>query len=108
MTFIHLKPKPPQDSTGSVYLVPVAVGHPLLDVHGQHLAAERQALGLLDHLLVRRHCVVSHDDVTLANKHPAHHFTARQQLNLLFTLDQMTGSGTRKPHQFGVDLGVRM
>lgn len=33
-------------------LIPVAVVHLFLDVHGQHLATERQALGLLDHLLV--------------------------------------------------------
>lgn len=37
----------------------------LLDVHDQHLAAEREALGLLDHLLVRRDGVVSHDHVAL-------------------------------------------
>lgn len=34
-------------------LIPVAVAQLFLDVHGQHLATERQALGLLDHLLVR-------------------------------------------------------
>lgn len=47
------------------HLVPAAVGHLLLDVHGQHLAAEGQALGLLNHLLVRRHGVVAHHHVTL-------------------------------------------
>ncbi len=35
------------------YLIPVTVGHFLLNVHCQHLATEGQALGLLDHLLVR-------------------------------------------------------
>lgn len=52
----------------SVYLIPVAVGHFLLNVHCQHLATEGEALGLLDHLLVRRHRVVAHHHVTLTNK----------------------------------------
>lgn len=39
--------------------------HLLLHVHGQHLAAEGQALGLLNHLLVGRHGVVAHHHVTL-------------------------------------------
>lgn len=51
----------------SDYLVPAAVCQLFLNVHRQHLTAEGQALGLLDHLLVRRHCVVAHHDVTLRN-----------------------------------------
>ncbi|KAF3834272.1 hypothetical protein F7725_025476, partial [Dissostichus mawsoni] len=51
-----------------MYLIPVAMGDLLLYVHGQHLAAEGQALGLLDHLLVRRHRVVAHHHMTLGNK----------------------------------------
>lgn len=43
------------------------MSHFLLDVHCQHLATEGQALGLLDHLLVRRHCVVAHHHMTLTN-----------------------------------------
>ena len=35
------------------HLVPVAVGLLLLNVHSQHLASKREALGLLNHLLVR-------------------------------------------------------
>lgn len=42
-----------------------ALGLLLLDVHDQHLAAEGEALGLLDHLLVRRDGVVSHHHVAL-------------------------------------------
>ena len=37
----------------------------LLDVHGQHLAAEGKAFRFLNHLLVWRYGIVSHDDVTL-------------------------------------------
>lgn len=37
----------------------------LLDVHGEHLAAEREALSLLDDLLVRRHSIVAHHHMTL-------------------------------------------
>lgn len=53
----------------SVYLIPVTVGHLLLNVHRQHLAPEGEALRLLNHLLVRRHCIVPHHHVTLKNKH---------------------------------------
>lgn len=42
-----------------------ALGLLFLNVHGQHLAAEREALGLLNHLLVRRYGVVPHDHMTL-------------------------------------------
>lgn len=47
------------------HLISAALGLLFLDVHGQHLAAEREALGLLNHLLVRRYGVVSHDNMTL-------------------------------------------
>lgn len=39
---------PESSSTVVAHPVPGAVGHPLLQVHGQHLAAERQVLGLLN------------------------------------------------------------
>lgn len=46
-------------------LIPVCVGLLLLDVHGQHLAAERKALGFLDHLLIWRYSIVAHHHVSL-------------------------------------------
>lgn len=42
-----------------------ALGLLFLNVHGQHLAAEREALGLLNHLLVRRYSIVPHDHMAL-------------------------------------------
>lgn len=58
---------PAVNTTKGVYLIPIAVRHFLLNVHCQHLATEGQALGLLDHLLVRRHRVVAHHHMTLRN-----------------------------------------
>ncbi len=49
-------------------LIPVCEALLLLDVHGQHLAAERKALGFLDHLLIRWYGVVAHHHVTLPKK----------------------------------------
>ena len=48
-----------------LYLSAGTVGQLLLDVHGQHLTAEGQALGLLYDLLVGRHRVVAHHHVAL-------------------------------------------
>lgn len=48
-----------------LHLVSVAVTELLLDVHGEHLAAEREALSLLDDLLVQGHGVVAHHHMTL-------------------------------------------
>lgn len=50
------------------HLVPAAVGLLFLNVHGQHLAAEGEALGLLNHLLVRGCGVVSHDNMALETR----------------------------------------
>lgn len=47
------------------HLVSAALGLLFLNVHGQHLAAEREALSLLNHLLVRRYGVVPHDHMAL-------------------------------------------
>lgn len=52
----------------SKYLISAAVADFLLNVHGKHLTAEGQALGLLNHLLIRRHSVVAHHHVTLGKK----------------------------------------
>ena len=48
-----------------LYLSAGTVGQLLLDVHGQHLTAEGQALGLLYDRLVGRHRVVAHHHVAL-------------------------------------------
>lgn len=42
-----------------------ALGLLFLNVHGQYLAAEREALGLFNHLLVRWYSVVPHDHMAL-------------------------------------------
>lgn len=44
-----------------------AVGF-LLDVHGKHLCAETQVLGLINKLLVRRDGLGAHYNVTLRNR----------------------------------------
>lgn len=49
----------------TTHLVFVGVGLLLLNVHGQHLAAEREALSLLNHLLVWRDGVVPHHHMAL-------------------------------------------
>ena len=41
----------------------------LLNVHGQHLGAETQVLGLIDELLVGRHGLGAHHHVTLGMEH---------------------------------------
>lgn len=46
-------------------LVLGALGLLFLNVHGQHLTAEREALGLLNHLLVRWYGIVPHDHMAL-------------------------------------------
>lgn len=51
------------------HLVSAAVGLLFLNVHGQHLATEREALGFLNHLLVGRYGVVPHDNMALNMDH---------------------------------------
>lgn len=50
----------------------------LLDVHSQHLTTKRQAFGLLNHLLIRWHCIVAHNYMALKCNKDTGNLTATQ------------------------------
>lgn len=72
-----------------------ALGLLFLNVHGQHLAAEREALGLLNHLLVRRYSVVPHDHMALEWMTGSREQSANQKWHCSHSIRQTS----RHPHR---------
>lgn len=65
-----------------------ALGLLFLNVHGQYLAAERETLGLFNHLLVRWYSVVPHDHMALEWITSSHEQSANHKWHRSHTIQQ--------------------
>lgn len=68
----------------------------LLDVHGQHLTAEGEAFGLLNHLLIGRHGVVPHHHVALKRQREVRSRRVAPRVRAVATVARNTKVNLRK------------